>query len=966
MTGDETSGWRLATEHGNEEDLYEQYWFYGSAGVEEKAPTRGAPTRGASPKSLSSIGDGVANLLKKTSGSIEKGIEFEVDCSPDLHYHYSCKITSNDWQQVWKTFRREDVLVWENLGPRRRELHIWGDVSLKADITATAEFKGGWEDEQEYELVPKAVSTLPSAAKAIPYFKIGYSASGTVSGEATATAEVKGHLNVGFVKESDKKIQWYKTKPFDGNVEVSFDADEGVDAAVKLAASVSAGFGVKVKAFEVVSASADVTFNATAAIECPKNSPSKASASIGYDTNISMNFIDLSWLNKDWKVGMDWTIEGPTLWSVEWISAKPKFIYRQPHAKEWPARITVTDRSERGTYADARGRTFPIPIRSVDWDYGQGQTFHYSQAQVESGEYKKHRIIEFPEDQEEGEYVVSLNVQGGIAPSLWPCQKKIKIKKPDEPEEKTKITKDEWFDDTQKSVDPNEMAGPAGSGAERYVRPGQQMTYTIYFENKADAGIAAQEVWVDNRLSEYLDWSTFEMGEVFVAGQTDNGLADKTVDERGAFAGFTSEIDQTNGLYKTRTRVDYNPETGLARWYIRVVDPTKDEGEGQWPDDPDAGVLQPNAAPPEGEGHFTYRVNVRADAPANAVIVNTASIVFDSNAAIETDPAWWNTVYEMTVVKVTVDGVETNMTLAVGEPYGAAVPPNPAAKKYYSFGGWYTGPNGTGRRVTAASLVESGDTGLYPYWKAVTWGVVFNANGGKGKMAEQLIKKGVATKLTANAFTRSGYTFIGWSKTKTGKVAYANKAAVKDLVAAGKSVTLYAQWAVTKYKVAYNAYGGKLPKGKTMAAQTMVYGKAAALRKNVFVRTGYVFAGWAVSKTNASKGIVSYGNAQAVKNLRTDGKTTVLYAVWAKPKYKVAFYPNGGKGTMAVQTIKYGKATALAACKFTAPKGKKFAGWATSAANAKAGKVKFKNKQVVKNLLKNGKTVKLYAVWKKK
>ncbi len=966
VTGDETSGWRLATEHGNEEDLYEQYWFYGSAGVEEKAPTRGAPTRGASPKSLSSIGDGVANLLKKTSGSIEKGIEFEVDCSPDLHYHYSCKITSNDWQQVWKTFRREDVLVWENLGPRRRELHIWGDVSLKADITATAEFKGGWEDEQEYELVPKAVSTLPSAAKAIPYFKIGYSASGTVSGEATATAEVKGHLNVGFVKESDKKIQWYKTKPFDGNVEVSFDADEGVDAAVKLAASVSAGFGVKVKAFEVVSASADVTFNATAAIECPKNSPSKASASIGYDTNISMNFIDLSWLNKDWKVGMDWSIEGPTLWSVEWISAKPKFIYRQPHAKEWPARITVTDRSERGTYADARGRTFPIPIRSVDWDYGQGQTFHYSQAQVESGEYKKHRIIEFPEDQEEGEYVVSLNVQGGIAPSLWPCQKKIKIKKPDEPEEKTKITKDEWFDDTQKSVDPNEMAGPAGSGAERYVRPGQQMTYTIYFENKADAGIAAQEVWVDNRLSEYLDWSTFEMGEVFVAGQTDNGLADKTVDERGAFAGFTSEIDQTNGLYKTRTRVDYNPETGLARWYIRVVDPTKDEGEGQWPDDPDAGVLQPNAAPPEGEGHFTYRVNVRADAPANAVIVNTASIVFDSNAAIETDPAWWNTVYEMTVVKVTVDGVETNMTLAVGEPYGAAVPPNPAAKKYYSFGGWYTGPNGTGRRVTAASLVESGDTGLYPYWKAVTWGVVFNANGGKGKMAEQLIKKGVATKLTANAFTRSGYTFIGWSKTKTGKVAYANKAAVKDLVAAGKSVTLYAQWAVTKYKVAYNAYGGKLPKGKTMAAQTMVYGKAAALRKNVFVRTGYVFAGWAVSKTNASKGIVSYGNAQAVKNLRTDGKTTVLYAVWAKPKYKVAFYPNGGKGTMAVQTIKYGKATALAACKFTAPKGKKFAGWATSAANAKAGKVKFKNKQVVKNLLKNGKTVKLYAVWKKK
>lgn len=41
-------------------------------------------------------------------------------------------------------------------------------------------------------------------------------------------------------------------------------------------------------------------------------------------------------------------------------------------------------------------------------------------------------------------------------------------------------------------------------------------------------------------------------------------------------------------------------------------------------------------------------------------------------------------------------------------------------------------------------------------------------------------------------------------------------------------------------------------------------------------------------------------------------------------------------------------------------------GWATSAANAKAGKVAYKNKQAVKNLITTGKTVKLYAVWKKK
>ena len=62
--------------------------------------------------------------------------------------------------------------------------------------------------------------------------------------------------------------------------------------------------------------------------------------------------------------------------------------------------------------------------------------------------------------------------------------------------------------------------------------------------------------------------------------------------------------------------------------------------------------------------------------------------------------------------------------------------------------------------------------------------------------------------------------------------------------------------------------------------------------------------------------------------------------------------------------VSNGTAANLAACKFTR-KGYAFAGWATSAANAKAGKVKYKNKQAVKNLVITGKTVKFYAVWKK-
>jgi uncharacterized repeat protein (TIGR02543 family) len=239
--------------------------------------------------------------------------------------------------------------------------------------------------------------------------------------------------------------------------------------------------------------------------------------------------------------------------------------------------------------------------------------------------------------------------------------------------------------------------------------------------------------------------------------------------------------------------------------------------------------------------------------------------------------------------------------------------------------------------------------------------------------------------------TREGYAFGGYYTAEDG-------GGVQYYTAAGASArnwdrtsatTLYAKWtknaapqpdppviapvappviapSYPPYKVAFNANGGKLPKGKKMAAQTMTYGKAAKLRKNVFTRKGYVFAGWATSKANAKKGVIAFTNAQSVRNLRTDGKTTTLYAAWAKPKYKVAFYANGGKGTMSPQAMTYGKAKRLTANKFSAPKGKKFAGWATSKANAKNGIVKYKNKANVKNLVTTGKTVKLYAVWKKK
>ena len=158
--------------------------------------------------------------------------------------------------------------------------------------------------------------------------------------------------------------------------------------------------------------------------------------------------------------------------------------------------------------------------------------------------------------------------------------------------------------------------------------------------------------------------------------------------------------------------------------------------------------------------------------------------------------------------------------------------------------------------------------------------------------------------------------------------------------------------AMPTYKVAFNANGGK---GK-MARQTMTYGKSAKLRKNAFARSGCVFRGWAKTKT----GKVVYKNGASVKNLRKDGRTTTLYAKWAKKTYKVAFNANGGKGKMAKLTLIYGKSVKLRKNTFVRP-GYTFAGWAKT----KKGAVAYKDRAQVKNLRVDGKTTTLYAKWTK-
>ena len=81
---------------------------------------------------------------------------------------------------------------------------------------------------------------------------------------------------------------------------------------------------------------------------------------------------------------------------------------------------------------------------------------------------------------------------------------------------------------------------------------------------------------------------------------------------------------------------------------------------------------------------------------------------------------------------------------------------------------------------------------FYAIWEPNTYSVKYNANGGTGSMSGSSHTYNVAKSLNANGFSRSGYTFLGWSTNKDATSAtYSNKQSVKNLTSTnGATVTL--------------------------------------------------------------------------------------------------------------------------------------------------------------------------------
>ena len=143
-------------------------------------------------------------------------------------------------------------------------------------------------------------------------------------------------------------------------------------------------------------------------------------------------------------------------------------------------------------------------------------------------------------------------------------------------------------------------------------------------------------------------------------------------------------------------------------------------------------------------------------------------------------------------------GAGSMKPMSVNPGVGNKLTDNTFTRENYTFTGWNTAKDGTGKTYADGAIVNfSADTTLYAQWTQNPV-ITFDANGGEGNMGTQTVNPGVSAALLANTFTRADYDFAGWNTKADGTgTAYADK----TTIAVSANTTLYAQWTLHKYHV---------------------------------------------------------------------------------------------------------------------------------------------------------------------
>lgn len=252
-----------------------------------------------------------------------------------------------------------------------------------------------------------------------------------------------------------------------------------------------------------------------------------------------------------------------------------------------------------------------------------------------------------------------------------------------------------------------------------------------------------------------------------------------------------------------------------------------------------------------------------------------------------------------------------------------------AQKTGYSFGGWVADGSGNwGTDTYVAGNVSAGKLGnvtLKAVWSGITYYISFDGNHSTdGSMLIQPMTYGKSAKLNTNTYTRTGYSFLGWSATNNATAAtYLDGAAVQDLsTTAGSIVTLYAVWSSNAYTITYDTTGGTI----TDSVYTTGYSVSDAVVLPAAARAGYVFDGWMPAQNSGSWSVQSvYSGTLAAGDAYGSVR---LAAQWTPESYTITYVTGGGTIT-GNATYTYDITSTVTLPAATRP-GYAFGGWQVS------------------------------------
>ena len=207
--------------------------------------------------------------------------------------------------------------------------------------------------------------------------------------------------------------------------------------------------------------------------------------------------------------------------------------------------------------------------------------------------------------------------------------------------------------DARTSFDPNAKVGPPGYGANRYIKGVDRlMNYAIFFENIKTATLPAQEILVLDTLDKNVfNLKTFKI-ESFGIGINSYSVATENKE-------YVTDIN-INDSIGIRLNIKLDTLTGILKANFKTID----RKTGDLTTDPIDGFLPPNVNSPEGDGYFTYSIQLKEGLSDGTKIKNKATIIFDKNAPIDTD-VWSNTLDNVNPTSSIISADKVNDTTAI-------------------------------------------------------------------------------------------------------------------------------------------------------------------------------------------------------------------------------------------------------------------------------------------------------------